>query len=157
MDDGAACGRIVQHCCQFLLDPLCCKITHFAIGVEICNILNGIGVGAQRLGTFVHFIPTGSVLSVCHVNFDKFLKFFSHLMKYFNGHVLKIFSGSFSEKCSIKTCRKISSSFIGILLAGFCRVLGFQQKSRSGQTKFQKSRNLILSLWETNIMYKMER
>ena len=68
---------------------------------------------------------------------------FSHLMKFSNGLVLKIFSGSFSEKCSIKKCRKISSSFIGILLAGFCRVLGFQQKSRSGQTKFLESSNLI--------------
>ena len=35
---GAACGRIVQHYCQFLLDSLCCKLTHFTPGVEICNI-----------------------------------------------------------------------------------------------------------------------
>ena len=37
LDDGAAWWRIVQHCCQFLLDPLGCTITHFGLGDEICN------------------------------------------------------------------------------------------------------------------------
>ena len=42
IEERAACRRIILHCCQFLLDPPHCKLTHFAQGAEICNTSIGL-------------------------------------------------------------------------------------------------------------------